>query len=161
VSRHSFDSPAGLPHTMASTQPRSSALIDSYTGPQTASAEVHPQNLADIEQPRHLSLDHLPVEIIQVIAQFVQSPDPDPVFRCFCEKQERRIRKRASFFDLSNGAPDSYSDRSWAFACVSKRFRDIVFHGNTSRNFSFEYRTCCIRRVRSMPESIRASVTCV
>lgn len=142
-------------------QARRSARNVAQEEARPGSESVHLQDFADIEQPRDLCLDDLPVEIIQLIAQFVRSSDDSPVFGCFCEERAGRIGKRAFWSDLSNSAPDSYSDPSWAFACVSGKFRDIVFHGNTTRSFTFEYSTCCITKVVSIPESIRASVTYV
>jgi hypothetical protein len=159
---------------MSCTETRRSARIDALVKPLSKPEETNHQDLAlqqpaplsldnpptHLEQSASLSLDDLPTELIQIIAQFVGSTEERvPAFGCFCKEQKRRIKSRTQSFDLSTAPADSYSHPCWAFSCVSKRYRNIVFHGNTTRRFGLGYSRCCIERVVNIPESIRASVS--
>jgi hypothetical protein len=113
------------------------------------------KSVPSVINPQPLSLNDLPAEIIDIIAQYVRSQRKRryPVCRCANDKSHS--------FDLSTEPAEKYSDPSWALSCASKRYREIVFHVNKSRSYSLCYSRCCIRRVLAIPKIIRASVTYV
>jgi hypothetical protein len=107
------------------------------------------------------SLNDLPPEIIHDIAEWLRTYQDGLGGGCTCVRQKRRIQKRSTSFDLSKAPAKSWGDPSWAFSSTSKRYREVVFHGNKTRKFSLGYSTCCIKRVLEIPETIRASITSV
>lgn len=88
---------------------------------------------------RLLSLDHLRPELVHAIVQQLPSISVAAGPGCLC-KETRRILDFQ--FGTSEGRSE-YFDPSGAFSCASKRYRDIVSHGNTTRT-SLAFYNCCI-----------------
>jgi hypothetical protein len=134
-----------------------SARMTASSQPLSSPSQTHDKSVASVinSQPlsQHLSLNDLPAEIIHIIAQYVRLKRKrrTPVCRC--------AHERSHSFDLSTAPAEKYSDPSWALSCASKRYREIVFHGNRSRSFGFCFEMCCLDKVAAIPKEIRASVT--
>lgn len=114
------------------------------------------------DKPRILSLDDLPAEIIDEIAQHLRSEQKRPdMGECRCLRKHYRDRDRTLQFIDSVEPADAFPDPSAAFSSISKRYRAIVFDGNNKRAVSLGFSTCCVKRVFKIPDSIRASVSYV
>jgi hypothetical protein len=105
------------------------------------------------------TLNDIPPESITYIAQILRSNRPKVGYGCQCEAQKKRIESRARVKGVSNWPAAAWSDPSWAFSAVSKRYRRIVFHEDTTRRYSLGYSKCCIQRVLAIPETIRANIS--
>jgi hypothetical protein len=85
---------------------RGASPIPAYAEPQSTSPGIPHQDFEAIQQPRPLSLDDLPTEIIDIIAQYVRNTErrssvspishTNRVFDCFCKERKQRIRHRSS-----------------------------------------------------------------
>jgi hypothetical protein len=111
-----------------------------------------------LSKPR-TTLNDIPPESITYIAQILRSNRPKFGYGCQCEAQKKRIESRARVKGVSKWPATAWSDPSWAFSAVSKRYRRIVFHEDTTRRYSLGYSECCIQRVLAIPETIRANVS--
>jgi hypothetical protein len=125
---------------MAQTSPNHRNAFDPVDKPQTASKQT--------------SLDDLPTEIIQEIAEYLGLEEEWIELGCRC-----KTRYPWSLSNLSTTQAGTWSYPSWAFSCISKRYKDIIVHGNTVRRYSLGYSRCCIKKVLAMPKNTRASVT--
>jgi hypothetical protein len=121
----------------------------------------HKQSDSSLKDEREpVSLADLPAEIIHMIAHHLRATEWRYSFGCYCQQQKARwARVSAPSFDLSKAPVETYSDRSWALSCMARRYRQIIFHGRIARRYDIGYSTCCIERVRAIPEHIRASVS--
>jgi hypothetical protein len=109
---------------------------------------------------RQLSLDDLPAEIVDEIAKYLRIQQRMIYFNhCSCDGKKRRHDSPLESLDLSTTPFETWSDPSWAFSCVSKRYRAIVFDGNKARSYKLGYSTCCVKRALAIPDYIRASVS--
>jgi hypothetical protein len=127
----------------------------------TSTLEPHPQNDTEtVRQPGQRSLDDLPPEIVHEIAEYLRI-EQRKIYNgdCSCDEPTRPTAADLELIDLSTAAPGTWLDSSWAFSCVSRRYRGIVFHGNRGRMCSLAYSTCCIKRAMAIPNDIRASVS--
>lgn len=116
--------------------------------------------MESFREPRQLSLDDLPAEIIEEIAQHLRIQQRTTFSSyCSCDEQKRRRDIPFESLDLSTTYFDRWSEPSWAFSCVSKRYRTIVFDGHQARTYGLGYKTCCVKRVVAIPEYVRASVS--
>lgn len=105
------------------------------------------------------TLNDIPPEYITAIVQIIRSNCPKVGYGCQCAAQKKRIESRARVKGVSKWPAAAWSDPSWAFSAVSKRYRRIVFHEDTTRRYSSGYSVCCIQRVLTTPETIRANVS--
>jgi hypothetical protein len=126
---------------------------------QSPASKRHCDGLQTMDRLQSTSLHSLPTEIIHEIAEWLRATKKPLAHDCQCTRQELRNVNRSSTFDLSTAPATEWSDFSWAFSCIAKRYRDVVFHGNKTRKFSFGYATCCMGRIFGIPEKIRASAT--
>jgi hypothetical protein len=109
--------------------------------------------------PQRTTLNDIPPESITYIAQIIRSNRPKVGYGCQCAAQKKRIESRAKVKGVSRWPATAWSDPGWAFSAVSKRYRRIVFHEDTTRRYSLGYSKCCIQRVLAIPETIRANVS--
>jgi hypothetical protein len=138
---------------MPSSTPGSSFATTSSHDSRSPPSQTQHEDVETLEKSEPLSLNDLPAEIIDDIAHHVRSRRQPQVPFCRCRS------KKSKPFNLSTAPFKKFSDPSWAFSCASKRYREIVFHGNKSRTYGLCYSRCCIEKALDISEEIRASVT--
>jgi hypothetical protein len=108
--------------------------------------------------PQTVTLDDLPCEIIEIIAQHLRDMPWTSVSRRICARDVfERVPQDG---DLGSAAAKLYSDQCGAFSCVSKRYRRILFDNIIRRSSVAGYSVPCFERIMNVPEGIRANVRC-
>jgi hypothetical protein len=136
-------------------------LLES-SGRNAALSGPHPLPFSNVNaqpSPERTTLNDIPTEVINEIADCLRAQQWHGGGGCACQDRKKRIAARPKPFRLPKAPIGTWTDPSWAFSCASKRYRDVVFHGNTTRKYTFGFSKCCIKRVQGIPENIRASVS--
>lgn len=123
------------------------------SSPQPPLPATHHSNADSSHPSRPLSLDDLPAEVIEEIVEYILIQECNVITFCGCDSS--RLRP----LNLPNATRRDFSGSTWIFSCVSKRYRDIVFHGHAKRHLDLENYSCCIDKVLTMPDHIRLSIT--
>lgn len=117
--------------------------------------ENHWINANSDTQPRPLSLDDLPTEIIEEIIEYLLIQQHHLISFCACDESDLRL------LGPPNATRRDYSGPTWVLSCISRRYRDIVFRGHMRRHLYLRNYGCCIDKVLTMPDHIRSSITYV